>query len=291
MRLQLTRDVAQELARRVGTSTSVEEDVGRILRAFKESGHDPFTRKDVTEVFLLLAGQGETREKVWKKLGDAIAARAESLAAQRGFYTQKAPEAQPQEPPKPHRSQPAPPPPVAKDERDNLTWVVFELTRAGEKLAQEGLLESFLRKTLKTPDHEIFVPYLSYRYDGRVSLFNVMEGYAFVASGLDERLYFKATVDSPYLKSVLSYRSLGSGVVLQTVPDIKIRELRDNLAKMVAVEIREGMRVEITRGTCLGLVGVVQSLTDEDAFVLIQMRTLRTIRTIPRFALFPLGDE
>lgn len=293
MRLQLSLEEAKTLARRVGPSVSIGQDVARILLAMRDLGHDPITRKDISEVFFLLEGQKEDPNVVWHQLGRAIAAGAEALTEKRGFYTQKKNEL-PHElkaEDKPHRHRPTPPPPIAKDERDDITWVVFELTRAGERFAQEGLLEGYLRKILRAPDHEVFVPYLSYRYDGRISLFNVMEGYTFVASGLDERVYFRAIVDSPYLKSVLSHRSSGSGLVLQTVPDAKVRELRDSLAKMVAVEIQEGMKVEITRGICQGLSGVVQSLTPEDAFVLIALRTLRTIRTIPRFALFPVGDE
>lgn len=174
-----------------------------------------------------------------------------------------------------------------KDDRDEITWAVFELTSAGERLASEGQLESYLRDTLELQEpHSVFVPYLMFVYGTRSTVFNVMEGYCFVAAGLDERRYFGAVYDSPYLKGVLS-TDRGGGRVLMTVPDSSVEELRDRLCEMVAVEIEEGMPVEIVRGNYRGLIGRVVALTEDVAHVLIELRTLRTIRTIPRFALLP----
>ena len=178
-----------------------------------------------------------------------------------------------------------------RDNRDESTWVVYELTGSGERLASEGLLENYLRETLGLePDHRVFVPYLAYQYGTRSSVFNVMEGYCFVASGLDEGIYLGSTQESQYLRSVLSAQ-MGGRTVLMTVPDSSVEELRDRLGQMVAVEIEEGMIVEIVRGQYRGLEGRVVSLTDVMAHILIELRTLRTIRTIPRFALLPRGDD
>jgi hypothetical protein len=178
-----------------------------------------------------------------------------------------------------------------RDNRDETTWVVFELTAAGERLAAEGLLEDYLRDVLGCDDkHPIFIPCLCFQYGSRTSVFNVMEGYSFVASGLDDRVYLSAPHESPYLRSVLS-SEMGRRTALMTVPDSNVVELRDRLAQMVAVEIEEGMKVEIVRGNYRGLEGKVVALTEEMAHVLIELRTLRTIRTIPRFALLPRGDD
>jgi transcription antitermination factor NusG len=178
-----------------------------------------------------------------------------------------------------------------KDNRDEVTWVVYELTSAGERMASEGQLEFYIQDALDLDlSHPVFVPYLSYRYGTRASVFNVMEGYCFVASGLDDRAYHSAVHNSPYLKSVLSSEMRGARV-LMTVPNANVQELRDQLAQMIAVEIEEGMEVEIVRGQYQGLEGRVVALTDEMAHVLIEKRTLRTIRTIPRFALLPRGDD
>jgi hypothetical protein len=180
-----------------------------------------------------------------------------------------------------------------RDNRDETTWVVYELTASGERLASDGQLEGYLRDTLNLPDgHQVFVPYLAFQYGSRCTVFNVMEGYCFVAAGLDDRVYLSAVYDSQYLKSVLcADMGRGKGKVLMTVPDSSVEELRGRLGQMVAVEITEGMVVEIVRGQYSGLDGRVVSLTEEMAHVLIELRTLRTIRTIPRFALLPRGDD
>ena len=178
-----------------------------------------------------------------------------------------------------------------KDNRDELTWVVYELTSAGERLASDGQLESYLRDTLSVgSEHPVFIPYLAFHYGNRSSIFNVMEGYCFVGSGLDDRAYFSSVHDSPYLRGVLS-TEVRRHLVLNTVPDHSVQELRDRLAEMIAVEIEEDMVVEVVRGTYTGLEGRVVALTDDMAHVLIELRTLRTIRTIPRFALLPRGDD
>lgn len=178
-----------------------------------------------------------------------------------------------------------------RDNRDEGTWVVFELSASGERLAADGNLENYLRETLSLPqDHEVFIPYTSFVYGTRSSVFNVMEGYCFVASGLDDCVYLNATHDSQYLRSVLTSQMSG-GIVLMTVPESSVKELRDRLGQMIAVEIEVGMLVEIVRGQYRGLTAKVVSLDDEMAHVLIELRTLRTIRTIPRFALLPCGDE
>lgn len=178
---------------------------------------------------------------------------------------------------------------AAKDGRDELTWVVFELTSAGERLAAEGLLEDHLRRLLKLePSHQVFVPYLPLKCEDRVTLFNVMEGYAFVASGLDDRAYLAAPDTSTYVKSALHSKQ-GYSRILMTVPDAKVRDLKQRLAEMVAVEIKPNMKVEVSQGPFKGLEGVVAELTPDLAHVFIELRTLRTIRTFPRFALLPKG--
>lgn len=177
----------------------------------------------------------------------------------------------------------------AKDGRDELTWVVFELTHAGERLAAEGFLESHLRNVLKLESaHPVFVPYLPLKCEDRITLFNVMEGYAFVASGLDDRVYLAAPDNSMYLKSALHSKQ-GYSRILMTVPHAKVRDLKKRLADMVAVEIKQDMRVEVSQGPFKGLEGVVAELTPELAHVFIELRTLRTIRTFPRYALLPKG--
>jgi len=305
MRLQLDAETIEEISRRCGAATAdVGEDVRAILTAFRQIDHDPFTRKDVTSILLAMGmtqsvrgttvdwNQGNT----WFHIGDTIRDQATQVTGRRGYWAHHplpTPKPQPAAPPsRPSRQpqKPQPSQPSQRDDRDSQTWVVYELTSSGERAASEGLLEEHLKSILKTPSLEVFVPYLSYCYEERMALFNVMEGYAFAEYSLDDRLYLAVVHESPYLKGVLHSKSGGS-LVLHTVPDQKVCELRDSLAEMVAVEIQIGMEVEITRGICQGLTGSVVGLEEDVAHVLITLRTLRSIRTLPRLALLPVGDD
>ena len=173
------------------------------------------------------------------------------------------------------------------DDRDERPWVVFELTYAGEGLAAEGLLEEHLRNYF-SKDTQIFVPYLTYTYGGQTSVFNAMEGYCFVESGVEEdTLYIRAASESPFLKKVFSSGGYRSYPALLTVPDSNVQELQKRLDDMIAVEIEDGMEVEVRKGISQGLAGTVLSLSEDTAHVLITLRTLRTIRAFPRFALLP----
>ena len=171
------------------------------------------------------------------------------------------------------------------DARDVSTWVVLELSGAGERLAAQGLLERCLEDLFD--GMKVFVPYLSFEYDGRSILFNVMEGYSFVQSGLDERVYLKEAQDSPYLRNALHSRGLN--LTLSTVTDEVVRNLSDQLSRMFAEDVVVGMSVDIRRGLCKGLAGQVLSVNRElgVAQVLIELRSLKTIRTLPCFALAP----
>lgn len=179
-----------------------------------------------------------------------------------------------------------PPPP---DARDISSWVVLELSGAGERLAAQGHLEKHLEDLFE--DREVFVPYLSFEYEGRSILFNVMEGYSFVQSGLDERTYLKEAHDSPYLKTALHSRGLN--LTLSTVPYDVVRNLSEQLSRMFAQDVVVGMPVEIRRGLCRGLNGTVLSVNQElgSAQILIELRSLKTIRTMPCFALAPKEEE
>jgi hypothetical protein len=177
------------------------------------------------------------------------------------------------------------------DDRDNQTWAVFELTYAGEKAAQTGHLAGHLRRILPAGT-EFFLPYLSYEHLGKTTLFNVMEGYCFVATGPPENLYLKIADESSFFRQVLNTTNGASGLpALLTVPDSKVEELRIQLGEMAAVDIKVDMMVEVQRGICKGLTGKVLTLDEDMAQVLLTMRTLRTIRSIPRWALFPKGDS
>ena len=177
------------------------------------------------------------------------------------------------------------------DARDETTWVVLELTSQGERMAEDATLEEILRDLLGAPtDHPIFIPYLSYLYAGVRSLFNVMEGYAFVGTGLDDHAYFHL-LQSNYIKQVMSRPMGGHLRVLETIPDVAVRDLRQQLCELIAVEIQDSMEVQVTEGPYTGIFGSVVGIESDHALVLIEMRSLRAIKRLPRFLLRPRGDD
>lgn len=176
------------------------------------------------------------------------------------------------------------------DARDETTWMVLELTSRGEQAAEEGDLESLLRKQAGLSyDHPVFVPVQTFMHQGSRTVFTAMEGYAFVASGVDHDTQSKLG-NNPYVKRLLS-RGRGVRRVVETVPDAKVRELRQELALLIGAELQEGARVLISDGPLRGITGKVLELTEADAAVLIEMRSIRAIRTIPRFLLQPVGED
>jgi transcription antitermination factor NusG len=176
-----------------------------------------------------------------------------------------------------------------KDERDMRTWAVFELSPLGEASAEKGEIDAYLID-LFGRRLEIFVPYAIYQQEGRREVFSVMEGYVFVEHCLDDREYLHVVHENPYLKKVLHSKIAGN-LALHTVPERSIQELKDRLAKEVAVEIQEGMQVEVVRGLFRGLSGVVLKVEEEEAFVRFSMRSLHTVRTVKRYFLMPCGGS
>ena len=176
------------------------------------------------------------------------------------------------------------------DARDEITWVVLELTPQGESAAEDGSLESLLREQLTlSPDHPVFIPCIAYTHRGNRSVLSVMEGYAFLGSTIEQGSHRRLN-NSPYIRRVLS-RGKGIRRVWETLPDAKVQELRHRLSEMVGAEIEEGMKVQVVGGPLLGIVGKVVEIDGDQASVLVEMRSLRAVKDFPRFFLHPLGDD
>ena len=177
---------------------------------------------------------------------------------------------------------------MERDQRDDLTWVVLELTETGERLAEEGLLERHLRKVLQCgPEHPVFVPYTVIVRHKRRSVINVIEGYAFVATGLPDTAYLRLPTRSPHIKKVMHRRGVDHFVTLTPVPNKSVLDLKVRLRKLISQDIEIGSDVRVHEGLHRGLVGQVVAVFESDAFVLIKMRTLETIRVFPRHTLRP----
>lgn len=178
------------------------------------------------------------------------------------------------------------------DHRDDLTWVTVELTRHGEALVEEGLLESVLRKDLRVDeDHPIFIPTTLFQRDGRVIPISLMEGYAFVATGLDEMDYFRLE-EQQYVSRIMSTRQGPHKMrYLSVVSNTHIEAMRRKLREMVTTEIPLGTEVSIREGRFRGLEGRVVGMDEANAFVRITLRSLDLVATVPRVFLEKMQEE
>jgi hypothetical protein len=180
---------------------------------------------------------------------------------------------------------------TAGDQRDEISWVVLELTRQGELRAEEGTLgEAILDGLNADISHPVFVPSTTYFRDGQRHTVHLMEGYAFVATGLPEGCYYELARENPYVRQVLSNNNSSGIPALQVIGNAHVAELRKQLSAAVSQDIDEGMQVHITQGRYRGLTGDVVGMEGNEAFVYIQLRSFQVIRTVPKVFLDPAGE-
>lgn len=168
------------------------------------------------------------------------------------------------------------------DQRDQLTWVAIELTHLGEQKVEDSTLESSLRADLGVPpEHPIFIPVRVYRKGHKTVVIHLMQGYAFVATGLPETAYF-GLEKRPYVNQVMSI--LGGPHQIRTlsvIPNARVEDLRQKLRAQVSSDIKFGDMVEIIDGPFKALDGKVVGSDDDNAFVEIELRSLKLIATVP----------
>lgn len=178
------------------------------------------------------------------------------------------------------------------DQRDSRTWVVVELTRAGEVKVEEGTISALLREALGVDKaYPVFVPSTTYPSRGRDVTIHLIEGYVFVASGLPEITYLNLEGTCPYVRRVLSSRSPSGMRALNVIPDSSVQDMRRKLAQQVASDIKEGMKVTVTEGTYTHLDGEVMEVDGDDAHVRFTLRSLDLIARVPRVFLSPSDEE
>jgi hypothetical protein len=148
-----------------------------------------------------------------------------------------------------------------------------------------------IREALDAPrQHPVFVPCMAYMKSGRRVTVHLMEGYAFVATGLPENLYFNLERDCPYVRKVLSAPS-GNGIqALSVISSQDVAGMREQLREIVVQDISEDMRVRINHGIYAKLEGTVLHLQGDDASVLIEFRSRTVIQTLPKAFLEPVGE-
>jgi len=112
----------------------------------------------------------------------------------------------------------------------------------------------------------------------------LIEGYAFIASGLTETRYF-ALERGPLVENVMSSRGAHNLRTLQTVPDEKIRGMMDQLRSQVSQDLEVGEHVRIIGGNYLHLDGEVVELYEDKAAVRITLRSIDVLAWLPKIFL------
>lgn len=164
-----------------------------------------------------------------------------------------------------------------------LSWAIVELTRQGERKAEEGTLGPLLREALSLPlDHPVFIPSRTYISGGRSTTVHLMQGYAFIGSdGKD--LFHPSKTEQPYIKRLLTTPTATGGRVLSVLADAKILEMEAELAKHIGEDSQVGSRITVTSGIYAKLEGdVIDISLTGNLIVRFQMRSLDLIAEIPR---------
>lgn len=172
------------------------------------------------------------------------------------------------------------------DQRDDLTWVVLELSPVGEAKLIDQTLEKSVRKDLNVgEDFPIFIPAVTYPKKNKTVTVCLMEGYIFVAAGLDETAYFNLE-HKPYISSVMTTKSGPYQLrTLSTVPNKQILDLKKQLRKMSSADVEVDDFVQVTEGTYKMLEGRVLGIHENEAFIRISLRSLELIATVPLMSL------
>jgi transcription antitermination factor NusG len=168
------------------------------------------------------------------------------------------------------------------DQRDETTWATLELTKLGEQKAIEGKLEASLRSLLSVDSSfPIFVPYATYTKGGRTVSVRLIEGYAFIATGLPETSYFRLE-RSQLVSRVFSSQQRNGMRVLHSLPNGEVESMRERLADSLGADLEVGAKVRITGGNYRDLEGVVMDLYEKRAAVQVVFRSLTAIAVVPR---------
>jgi hypothetical protein len=178
------------------------------------------------------------------------------------------------------------------DQRDSRSWVVIELTRAGEGKVEDGTIAPFIREALKVDaSYPVFVPSISYESGGRRTTIHLMEGYVFVLSGLPEVAYFGLEGRNLYVRKVLTTKSPSGLRVLSVIPDESVQEMRKQLSQQVSTDLVDGMRVVVTDGVYTNLDGEILGFHGSDAHVRFVLRSLDLIAQVPKVFLIPVKED
>jgi len=157
-------------------------------------------------------------------------------------------------------------------------------------MIEEGGLDVDLRRHLRVdPTWPVFIPSRYFERCGKRITVHLMEGYAFIASGLDEIHYFRLE-RSRLVEQVMAVRGPNGVRVLSVVSDAKVEELRRRLINEVSIDISPGMSVRVTQGLYSNMYGSVEMLQGDHAGVYFDLDSLKLLAWLPK-AILDTADQ
>lgn len=118
----------------------------------------------------------------------------------------------------------------------------------------------------------------------------LIEGYAFVPSGLSETKYF-ALENKALVVRVLSSKGPHGIRVLNTIPNYKVVEMQRQLRALVSADVEAGMVVRITGGCYAHIEATVVDVYADTVAVRVPLRSIDVITVIPKSSINLNLDE
>lgn len=156
--------------------------------------------------------------------------------------------------------------------------------------ALDGTLAAAIQHDLGVQkDFPIFIPYAPYTKNVKnVSV--LIEGYAFVATGLSETRYF-ALENKQLVSKVLSSKGPHGIRVLHTIANHRVVEMQRQLRQLVSSDVEEGMVVRITGGCYARIEGTVVDVYEDKVAIRIPLRSIDVIAVVSKSHLNLNPDE
>lgn len=175
-----------------------------------------------------------------------------------------------------------------EDTRDDLTWVVMELTSPfGESKMADGSLEDALRRDLRIDsEFPVFVPATSYHRGGEVHTTQLMTSYVFVATGLPEASYIRLESSTGYIKQVMKVAGENGLPVLSVIPNRSVTEMKEKLRCQNVIDLQPYDLVRVLEGKYANLNACVLCADDDDqqyaTVRILELKSRCIISRVPR---------
>ena len=171
------------------------------------------------------------------------------------------------------------------DQRDQVTWVVLEVSSLGENLIKEGEYESELRRALGVDvSWPVFVPTKVFEKEGKRVVVHLMEGYCFVGTGLDEVRYFRLE-GGRLVNKVMSQKGPNKIRALHVLGNFQVEDLRKKMDEEVSSDLEVGMTVIPSVGPFSTLEGKITLICEDQAQVFFDFRSRKVWKMFPKVLL------